>query len=93
MAVRTRDELISQFNSIVGEEDTRDEVLSFMEDMRDTFNENGAETIANLKQQVSDIDSSWRKKYRDAFLGHKEEIPDEDEPDEPKSFDDLFTFN
>lgn len=90
MAVKTQEELIQQFNTIVGEDDTRDEVLGFLTDMRDTLAENGAETIASLKQQVADTESTWRKKYRDAFMGKREEIPDDEEDKKPKSFDDLF---
>lgn len=92
MAVRTQEELINQFNTIVGEDDTRDEVLNFMTDMRDTLAENGAETIAALRQEKSDLDKSWRKKYRDAFMGNREEVDDEDdEPKRPRTFEELFS--
>lgn len=92
MAVRTQEELINQFNTIIGEDDTRDEVLNFMTDMRDTLAENGAETIATLKQEKSDLDKSWRKKYRDAFMGNREVVEDEDdEPKRPRTFEELFS--
>ena len=67
MAVRTQEELINQFSTIIGEDDTRDEVLNFMTDMRDTLADSGQETIAALRQQVTDTENTWRKKYRDAF--------------------------
>lgn len=92
MAVRTQSELISQFNAIVGEENASDEVLNFMTDMRDTLTENGAETIASLRQEKEELDKSWRKKYRDAFMGSREDIPDEDkDPPKPRTFEDLFS--
>lgn len=92
MAVRTQEELINQFNTIIGEDDTRDEVLNFMTDMRDTLTENGAETIATLRQEKADLDKSWRKKYRDAFMGNREEVEDEDdEPKRPRTFEELFS--
>ena len=92
MAVRTQEELITQFNTIVGEDDTRDEVLNFMTDMRDTLADSGQETIAALRQQITDTDNTWRKRYRDAFMGNREDVPP-DEPDPPKvkTFEDLFT--
>lgn len=93
MAVRTQSELISQFNAIVGEENASDEVLNFMTDMRDTLTENGAETIASLRQEKEELDKSWRKKYRDAFMGNREDIPDEDKDShKPKTYEDLFTI-
>lgn len=93
MAIRTQEELMSQFSTIIGEENTSDEVLNFMTDMRDTLADGGSDTIASLRKQVADTEATWRKKYRDAFMGNRENIPDDDPPDPPKAktFDDLFT--
>lgn len=93
MAVRTQEELMNQFNEIIGEENTSDNVLAFMTDMRDTLSDSGSETIASLRQEKDELDKSWRKKYRDAFMGHREDIkPDEDEdPPKPRRFEDLFS--
>lgn len=92
MAVRTQEELMNQFSEIIGDENTNDNVLAFMTDMRDTLSENGSETIASLRKEKEDLDKSWRKKYRDAFMGKKEDIPnDEDDPPKPRSYEDLFT--
>ncbi len=93
MAVRTQEELMSQFNEIIGEENTNDNVLAFMTDMRDTLSDSGSETIASLRQEKDELDKSWRKKYRDAFMGHKEDIkPDEDDaPPKARRFEDLFS--
>ena len=82
---------MTQFNSIIGDENASDEVLNFLTDMRDTLNENGQETIAKLRQENVDLDKSWRKKYRDAFMGDKIDIQDYDkESTKPRTFDDLF---
>lgn len=91
--VRTLEELMNLFSAIIGEENTDDNVLNFMTDMNDTFADNGADTIATLKKEKDDLDKSWRKKYRDAFMGKKEDLPDEgeDEPKKPRRFEDLFT--
>lgn len=92
MAVRTQEELMNQFSTIIGEDNTDDNVLAFMTDMRDTLSENGSETIATLRQEKEDLDKSWRKKYRDAFMGKKDDIPDDDEDGKPKTrrYEDLF---
>ena len=41
--VRTQEELMSQFSAIIGEDNTDDNVLNFMTDMKDTFADNGAD--------------------------------------------------
>lgn len=91
--VRTQEELMNQFSAIIGEDNTDDNVLNFMTDMRDTFADNGADTIAALRKERDDLDKSWRKKYRDAFMGKKEDVPndEDDEPKKPRKFEDLFT--
>lgn len=89
--VRTQEELMNQFSAIIGEDNTDDNVLNFMTDMKDTFADNGADTIAALKREKDDLDKSWRKKYRDAFMGKKEDLPDEDDkPKKPRKYEDLF---
>ena len=91
--VRTQEELMNQFSAIIGEENTDDNVLNFMTDMRDTFAENGADTIAALRKENEDLDKSWRKKYRDAFMGKRDDPPDDGddgEPKKPRKFEDLF---
>lgn len=92
MAVRTQEELMNQFNEIIGEENTNDNVLAFMTDMRDTLSDSGSETVATLRREKDELDKSWRKKYRDAFMGKKDDIPNDDEDDKPKSrkYEDLF---
>lgn len=90
--VRTQEELMNQLNDIVGEENTDDNVLNFMTDLRDTFADNGADTIATLRREKDDLDKSWRKKYRDAFMGKREDTQDDadDEPKKPRKYADLF---
>lgn len=90
--VRTQEELMNQFSAIIGEENTDDNVLNFMTDMKDTFAGNGGDTIAALRKEKEDLDKSWRKKYRDAFMGKREDPPDDedDDPKKPRKFEDLF---
>lgn len=94
MAVKTRDEIMSQLQSIIGE-DTSDETLAFIQDVSDTLgNDNSAQRITQLETQLEDQDKEWRKKYRDAFFtGKPDETLDEEEHDnKPKRFEDLFKF-
>lgn len=95
MAVRTREEIMSQLQTIIGE-DTSDETLTFIQDVSDTLgSDNNAERITQLETQLEDQDKAWRKKYRDAFFsGSPDPEPDDDTSGRtPKRFEDLFTTN
>lgn len=95
MAIRTRDEIMSQLQSFIGEE-TSDEALSFIQDVSDTLgNDDSATRIAQLETQLQEQDMEWRKKYRDAFFNGRPDESLEDEPDHntPKRFEDLFKTN
>lgn len=93
MAVRTRDEIMTQLQSIIGE-DTSDETLTFIQDVSDTLgNDNSAERITQLENQLQEQDQEWRKKYRDAFFtGKPDDMDEEPNDNKPKSFEDLFTI-
>jgi len=92
MAVRTQEELMNQFSTIIGDENTSDDVLAFMTDMRDTLSDSGSETIATLRKEKDELDKTWRKKYRDAFMGKRDDTQPDDEDDTPKTrrYEDLF---
>lgn len=83
---------MNQFSTIIGEENTDDNVLNFMTDLKDTFADNGADTIAALRKEKDDLDKSWRKKYRDAFMGKREDPQDDGdgETKKPRKYEDLF---
>lgn len=96
MAIRTRDEIMSQLKTLIGEDDTSDETLTFIQDVSDTLgNDNSAQRITELETQLEEQDREWRKKYRDAFFTGKadESIEDEPEYNSPKRFEDLFKTN
>ena len=96
MAIRTRDEIMNQLKTLIGEEDTSDETLTFIQDVSDTLgNDNSAQRITELETQLEEQDREWRKKYRDAFFTGKPDESIEDEPDKniPRRFEDLFTTN
>lgn len=95
MAVRTRDEIMLQLQTIIGE-DTSDETLAFIQDVSDTLgDDNSAERITQLETQLRDQDETWRRRYRDAFFsGNPEPVPEDDPSGKiPKRFEDLFTTN
>ena len=95
MAVRTREEIMTQLQSMIGEDDTSDETLAFIQDVSDTLgNDNSAQRITELETQLEEQDKTWRKKYRDAFFTVKGDDSFEDEPEEtkPRRFEDLFTI-
>lgn len=95
MAIRTRDEIMAQLQSMVGE-DTSDETLSFIQDVSDTLGDNNsAQRITQLETQLEEQDKEWRKKYRDAFFTGKpdDSYDEESEQKRPKRFEDLFTTN
>ena len=92
MAIRTRDEIMTQLQTMVGE-DTSDETLTFIQDVSDTLGaDNSAQRITELENQLEEQDQAWRKKYRDAFFTGKPDSSYEEEPEnkKPKRFEDLF---
>lgn len=89
MAVRTRDELITAVNTIIGETPD-DNGLSLLEDISDTFA--SYDDTEDWKTKYEENDAEWRKRYKERFEG-KEVIVEENEDDEPKEkakFEDLF---
>lgn len=89
MAVRTRDELITAVNTIIGETPD-DNGLSLLEDISDTFE--SYDDTEDWKTKYEENDAEWRKRYKERFEG-KEVIIEEkgdDEPKEKTKFEDLF---
>lgn len=89
MAVRTRDELITAVNTIIGETPD-DNGLSLLEDISDTFK--SYDDTEDWKTKYEENDAEWRKRYKERFEG-KEVIIEEkgdDEPKEKTKFEDLF---
>ena len=80
---RTKEEIITRFKEIVGDDNTSDEVLSFVEDVADSFTEDDYKAkYDELKVQYVENDAAWRKKYRDRF-----EQPVEREAEDPENRD------
>lgn len=74
------DELISGFRALLGERETEDEAITFIENLSDTLNEksNPGYTEDDIKKAVDENDQMWRKKYVERFTSN---FSDESEPD------------
>lgn len=89
MAVRTRDELITAVNTIIGETPD-DNGLSLLEDISDTFA--SYDDTEDWKTKYEENDAEWRKRYKERFEG-KKVIVEENEDDgkkEKTKFEELF---
>lgn len=94
MAVKSSADIMSALKERLGE-DTDDATLEFLGDIQDTFTDLETKTKDTIdwKKKYDELDSSWRKKYRDRFFsGSDNSDDDEDSHEEPKkySFEDLF---
>ena len=90
MAIKTREEIIAQINSTLGDT-TSDNAIALIEDITDTYND--LSTKANgggkdWKKKYEDNDKAWRKKYVDRFSsgGTGEDKPDDKLDDKPKNY-------
>lgn len=89
MAVRTRDELITAVNTIIGETPDNNG-LSLLEDISDTFaSYNDTEY---WKTKYEENDSEWRKRYKERFEGEKVDVEEseDDNKKEKTKFEELF---
>ena len=77
MAVRTRDELITAVNAIIGETPD-DNGLSLLEDISDTLAIH--DDTEDWKTKYEENDAEWRKRYKERFEG-KEVVIEEKEDD------------
>lgn len=88
MAKLTRADFMERLKTFLGE-DTSDEALTLLEDANDSFEEGDG---VDWKQKYEENDKEWRQKYKDRFFNKSEDDNDDDidEPEEKKSFNDLF---
>lgn len=106
MALRTRDDLITDFKAIAGESANSDSAIKFLEDLTDTVNPLLGKQITDLESEVNrlkeekeKLDSDWRQRYTDRFSGMQdnspkiEETPPANDPAKELTFEALFTTN
>ena len=96
--IKSVEELMEWVKEKIGD-DTSDEALTIIEDFTDTFNnyEELVRDTVDWKQKYNELDSVWRKRYRERFFsGTSPEEVLEDQKDniiddgENRTFDDLF---
>ena len=93
MSVKPINDLLSKANDIIGENND-DSVLEFIGDLSDTLKsyQNSEDRINTLEREKTELDNSWRKKYRERFFSPapEEDEPPEDEPALKTKYEDLF---
>lgn len=97
MAVRTREELITSLNAILGE-NTSDDALAIIEDVSDTYNELDQKANpdgVNWEERYTELDNEWRERYRQRFNEPYNDDNDNNNnnDDKPKAlkFENLFS--
>lgn len=90
MAVVERDELIQRITSLIPDPES-DDSLSLIEDVTDTLEAGSSD---DWKTKYEENDAAWRKRYKERFLKKPEKEPEieDDEKEEKKTYDDLFTM-
>lgn len=69
MAVRSREELMSSLNAILGE-NASNEALAILEDVSDTYNDLNQRANpdgVNWEERYEELDNEWRERYRQRF--------------------------
>lgn len=93
--VKTRDELITSLQAILGEA-PNDTGIELLENVSDTLSDYETRISENgdWKNKYEENDKNWRQKYTDRFLNNEPaEVAEKREQEEynmPTSFDDLF---
>lgn len=75
MAVVERSSLIERIRNYMGEA-PNDDGISILEDLSDSWTSEQGITEEEVKRRVSEVESTWRKKYSDRFLGVDDKTPD-----------------
>lgn len=95
--IKTISDILADANTIIGENNS-DNALEFIGNLSDTLNSfsDSEERIKTLEQEKSELDSSWRKKYRERFFSPASEQEQEDpanDNDTPlkTKFEELFS--
>ena len=91
MAVRSREELLNQFNERFGANQS-DEDIAFLEDLTDTLQdfETRTQDTTNWEQKYNENDAMWRQKYRDRFFAPT--VDDDPDPDPEMKKPKVLTF-
>lgn len=103
MAIKSREEIMEAIKARIGE-DTSDEAISFLEDVKDTLDDmqkKATPDSEDWKKKYEENDAQWRQRYKDRFFSGSDTPPEtdvippepEDKPIEhnPETFDELFS--
>jgi hypothetical protein len=77
MAVRSREELMTSLNTILGDRND-DDALNFIQDVSDTYDDLSSHTGTYTEEQYTALDNQWRQRYRERFFNTSSEEADED---------------
>lgn len=94
MAMRTDSELLKAIGEALPDA-TTDEAIALLTDVRDTLsgNANSAQIELEYQQKIEELDSSWRKKFKETFYAPVNESSGgkDEEKEKPKTrYEDLF---
>lgn len=94
MAMRTDSELLKAIGEALPDA-TTDEAIALLTDVRDTLsgNANSAQIEREYQQKIEELDSSWRKKFKETFYAPVNESRGgkDEEKEKPKTrYEDLF---
>lgn len=98
MAVRSKEELIEQIKTVIGD-NTSDNAIALIEDVTDTVTQLETNDSEDWKQKFEDNDKMWREKYIARFTEGTTEGATEptaepteetEEEDKELTFDELF---
>lgn len=97
--IRSYEEIMDAVKTRLSD-DTSDEALAFIEDISDTLKAGNNNEAEDLKKKLEENDKMWRKKYMDRFFNNDDKdfekdtdnsnMSDQDEPDAPQTFEELF---
>lgn len=97
--IRSYEEIMDAVKTRLSD-DTSDEALSFIEDISDTLKAGNNNETEELKKKLEENDKMWRKKYMDRFFNNDDKdfekdtdnsnLSDQEEPDAPQTFEELF---
>lgn len=102
MAIKTKDDLLSELKERFGEDDS-DDTISFIEDISDTYDDLSEQVSKSgeWKDRYEQNDKEWRQKYKERFFSPSPNADEtgidpptetKEEPKKPMTFEDLFTI-
>lgn len=89
--VRTPEEILNSVLDLF-EDNTSDECLSLLGDIKDTFDSNANNDSEDWKTKYEENDKHWREKFRDTFINGKQDTEAEETGSDKRytTFESLF---